>query len=453
MYILKVRGILVPALFSWIKVKRELVTAVIVCLFIGWLGSGLSQGAGAVWVVPIHGTVEWGMSGFVRRAVRDAEAQRAAVILLEINTFGGRLDAATEIRDTLLSSRVPVAAMVTERAWSAGALIALAAQHLAMAPGASIGAAEPQPAEEKIISAVRGEFEATAQRWGRDVEIAAAMVDRDVDIPGISPAGKILTLTAERAKELGFIDLVASSSEEVLQQLGYSSREMVRLTPTAAEMAVGFLTQPLVSSLLLVLGFTGLVLEVLTPGFGIPGIVGGLSLLLFFGGRLLTGLAGWEVIILFAAGLILLAVEAFLIPGFGIAGLAGLAAIFASIVLSYSSSTAGLISLNAALGVTILVAALAWRYIRKTSTWRRLILSTSLRREDADDDSGRQGLVGKAGRALTPLRPAGIVEIDGKRVDVVTEGGFVARGTTVEVISVQGNRVVVRPIRIDENTV
>ena len=172
---------------------------------------------------------------------------------------------------------------------------------------------------------------------------------------------------------------------------------------------------------------------------------------MFFGGRLLTGLAGWEVVILFVGGLILLAVEAFLLPGFGAAGIAGLAAVFASIILSYATTKAGLISLNIALGATIVVAALAWRYIKGSSTWQRLVLSTRVERETGHTKpKTRQELVGKVGWAQTPLRPVGIAEIAGQRVDVVTEGGFVAKGTAVEVISVQGNRVVVRPVKTDE---
>ncbi|MGI6566271.1 MAG: nodulation protein NfeD [Firmicutes bacterium] len=440
-----------PAINGRQRVGRKAIAAVITCLVIGWLAMGVSEAAGGVWLIPIRGTVEWGLSGFVQRAVREAEAQRASAILVEINTFGGRLDAAVEIRDTLLASSVPVAALVTDRAWSAGALIALAAEHLAMAPGASIGAAEPNPPQEKTISAVRGEFEATAQRWGRDPKIAAAMVEQDLEIPGLVTKGKILTLTAEQAKELGFIDFLASHREELLEQLGYSNERLVELRPTAAEKAAGFITQPIVSSLLLIVGFAGIVFEVLTPGFGVPGTVGGLSLVLFFGGRLLTGLAGWEVIILLIGGLVLLAVEAFILPGFGIAGIAGLAAVFASIILSYTTSAAGLISLNIALAATIVLVALGWRHIRKSSRWQRLVLSTRLERESgsAEPKTSRH-LVGKVGQAQTPLRPAGIVEIAGQRIDVVTEGGFVAKGTAVEVITVQGNRVVVRPVKPDD---
>ncbi|NMB45205.1 MAG: nodulation protein NfeD [Firmicutes bacterium] len=429
------------------RLGRLVAGSIVVWLLMGLWGPGVSVAASnGVWVVPIRGTIEWGLAGFVRRAVDEAEAQNAAAILLEINTFGGRVDAATEIRDALLGTRVPVIAFVTERAWSAGALIAMASEHLVMAPGASIGAAEPRPAEEKTISAVRAEFEATAQGRGRNPEVAAAMVDKDIAIDGLVQVGKILTLSANKAEEINFIDFIASSREEALQRLGYSTQGIQELQSTWAERTAGFLTQPVVSSLLLILGFAGLILEIVTPGFGIPGTVGIVSLALFFGGRMVIGLAGWEVVLLFVIGLILLLVEVFLIPGFGFAGIMGLGAVFASIVLSYATAEAGLVSLGIALGATVLVVAFGWKYFRRSSAWQRLVLSTRIGQEEGHTPPSlrRVDLSGKTGKTLTPLRPSGIIEIDGHRVDAVTEGGFIPRDMPVQVISVEGNRIVVR---------
>lgn len=436
---------------SYPRFFRVVMSTIVILLFIGLFCPGPLLAAGEVRVVPIYGTIEWGLAGFVRRSVDEAVGQNASAILLEINTFGGRVDAATEIRDTLLACKVPVIAFVTERAWSAGALIAMASQHLVMAPGASIGAAEPRPADEKTISAVRAEFAATAQGQGRDPRVAAAMVDKDISIEGLVKEGKILTLSATQAEEIGFIDFIASNRQEVLERLGYGKEGVLEFRPTWAERVAGFLTEPVLSSLLLTLGFAGLIIEILTPGFGVPGTIGLISLALFFGGRMVTGLAGWEVASLFVAGIILLSVEVFIIPGFGVAGVLGLAAIFGSIVLSYATAEAGLVSLGIALGATVVVIALAWRYISNTTTWQRLVLSTSLDRESGYvAPPSRADLVGKMGKALTPLRPSGIVEIEGERVDAVTEGGFVTKDTPVQVISVEGTRIIVRPVGPDE---
>ena len=426
-----------------------------IAMFVCWVCMGLSvptmAQTGEVWVVPIKGTIEWGLAGFVNRAVGEATDAGASAILLEINTFGGRVDAATEIRDTILASRIPVIAYVTERAWSAGALIAMAGEHLVMAPSSSIGAAEPRPAEEKTISAVRAEFEATAQGKGRDPKIAAAMVDKDVVIEGLVGEGKLLTLSANQAIEYGFADFVSSSRADVLQKLGFGDSKLHELFPTLAEKVAGFVTQPVMSSLLLSLGFAGLVLEILTPGFGVPGTIGVVSLVLFFGGRLVTGLAGWEVAMLFLAGFILLLIEVFVIPGFGVAGILGLGGIFGSIVLSYATTEAGLTSLAVALLVTILIVVVGWKYFRRSSAWQRLVLHTVIAETtEPEVATVTHDLEGKTGKALTPLRPAGIVDVDGERIDAVTEGGFVAKDSLVRVVEITGNRVLVKAIVPDD---
>src|SRR5690606_37471910 len=152
--------------------------------------------SGVVYVVPIEGTIDEGLAVFVRRALGEAREAGAVAVLVEINTFGGRVDSATDIKDGLAAMEVPVIAFVTQRAWSAGALIALGARYLAMAPGTSIGAAEPRPADAKVISALRKEFEAAAEHWGRDPRIAAAMVDANVVIEGLTEKDEILTLSA-----------------------------------------------------------------------------------------------------------------------------------------------------------------------------------------------------------------------------------------------------------------
>ncbi len=431
-------------------------TVLLLFLLMGLLASGVAQAAD-VWVVPVRGTIEWGLAGFVQRAVGEAVEQGAGAILFEISTFGGRVDAATEIRDAIMSAPVPTIAYVTERAWSAGALIALAAEHLAMAPGSSIGAAEPRPAEEKTISAVRAEFEATAQGRGRDPEVAAAMVDQDIAIAGLVAEGKILTLSADHAVDIDFADFIAQSRQEVLRYLGYDRLGTRVLKATWAEKAAGFITLPVMSSLLLILGFAGLVLELLTPGFGVPGTIGIIGLVLFFGGRMIIGLAGWEEVFLFVTGFVLLLIEVFVIPGFGLVGLLGLASIFGSIVLSYASTEAGLVNLAVALMVTAFVVVIGWKRFRRSGAWERLVLKTVIDKTASPDaevplPEGSE-LVEKLGTALTPLRPAGIVEIDGKRVDAVTEGEFVSRGSQIQVISMVGNRVVVKAVALSDQEV
>lgn len=399
-----------------------------------------------VLVIPVRGNIEPGLARFVRRGFEQARRDRAAV-LLEISTFGGRVDGATEIRDAInaaVAAGVPVAAWVPDRAISAGALIAIAAPSLYMAPDATLGAAEPRPADEKTISYVRAEFEAAARSRGRDPQVAAAMVDKEVAIPGLVDRGHILTLTGERAQAIAFIEGLAEGRQAALDAAGWGDLPVAELAPTAAERVARFVTDPVVAPILLSIGMAGLVAEFYVPGFGFPGIVGLLSLALFFGGHLLAGIAGWEVLLLFLVGAVLLGVE-LAVPGFGAFGVAGLLAMGAALVLVTGDVVRGLQSLLIGFGVTAVVLVILGRVAGRRGLWRRLALPTRLGgaegfRATAEDP----GLVGRPGRALTPLRPAGVAAVAGRRVDVVTEGEYLPAGTPVEVIRVEGRRVVVR---------
>ncbi|NLL42859.1 MAG: nodulation protein NfeD [Firmicutes bacterium] len=420
-----------------------LVLAVVLMLGVAVTASA----ADLVYSLPIDGEIEPGLAAFVARGIQLAE-RHDGLVLLEINTFGGRVDAATEIKDLILQAKVPVAAYVSERAWSAGALIALAAPTLAMAPGSSIGAAEPRPMEEKTVSALKAEFESTAERWGRDRQLAGAMVDADVVVEGVVEKGKILTLSAQDALEWGMAEFVAASRYELLAELGYDDYEIVTLTPHWAEQIARFLTNSTVSSLLLSLGFLGLIFELTSPGWGVPGTGGILALILFFGGRYVTGLAGLEAILLFIAGLVLLVLEVAVIPGFGLAGILGFASMLFSIILAFGDIQTALISLSIAISVSVVAVILLWSRIRQSRFWQRLVLS-----HEESPEAGYRApadfshLVGKKGVALTPLRPAGTVIIDEQRYDVVSDGGFIGANSSIEVVKSEGTRVVVREVR------
>ncbi|MCL4424124.1 MAG: nodulation protein NfeD [Firmicutes bacterium] len=404
----------------------------------------LTRTGDLVFVVPIEGTIDPGLAAFLTRAFREAEKARATYILLEISTLGGTLAAALDIRDLFLASPIPVLVYVTDRAWSAGSLIAIAAQKLIMAPGASIGAAEPRPAEEKIISAWRAELEATAEKRGRDPAIAGAMAGALQDIPGVVEKGHILSLTAGRAKELGFIDAVATDRGETLRTLGLGNVAVRVFTPSVADNLARYVTSPAIAPLLLTLGFVGLLVELFIPGWGIAGTVGLLSFLLYFGGHMLAGFAGWEALALFALGIILLAVEAF-IPGFGIFGLSGIVAVFYSIYLASASSQQALQSISIALVISILTGFALAHYGRRRGWWRGLVLGAAeTSRHGYVPQRYRPELMGKTGVVLTPLRPAGMAEINGERVDVVSDGEFIPKGAMVKVVKIEGTRALVK---------
>lgn len=427
------------------------------------------DGRAIVYVAPIEGIIDLGLAPFVQRVLDDAAAAQAAAVILEINTFGGRVDAAVAIRDALLDSPVRTVAFVNKRAISAGALIGLAAETLVMAEGSTIGAATPvqlgepgsapQAADEKSVSYVRKEFRATAESRQRPPLLAEAMVDADVEIPGVIAAGKLLTLTTEEALAQNLIDFRADSLENLLQQLGLGDAQVRHASPQWAENVVRVLTNPVVSSLLITIAMFGIILELRTPGFGVPGGIGIASLSLFLWGHWLVNLAGWEDLLLVVGGMALLALEFLVIPGFGIAGILGALVLLAGLVLSLTGDgdTAPVIVQAAgrvifALLLAVLSSLLFLRLLPRLPFGRRLILETGLPASQGYESSppGDHEWMGKRGRAMSPLRPAGIAEFDGTRVDVVSDGPLIESGAAVEVIRVDGNRIVVRQLaRVD----
>ncbi|MBL0419147.1 nodulation protein NfeD [Ramlibacter sp. AW1] len=416
-----------------------------------------------VYVVEIEGMIDLGLAPYLDRVLRQAEQEGARAVVLHINTFGGRVDAAVKIRDSLLAAKVPTIAFIDRRAISAGALISLAAQRIAMAGGGTIGAATPvqvggpgggtQPTDEKTVSYVRKEFKSTAEERGRPPLLAEAMVDTDVAIPELVEKGKLLTLSTSEALKHKVADFRADTLEQVLEQSGLAGAEVRQTSPNWAENVVRLITQPLLSSLLVTVAMLGIIIELRTPGFGIPGLLGVGSLALVLWGHWLAQLAGMEEMLLAALGIALIALEIFVIPGFGVAGVLGILALLAGLVMTMSgagSTWAFLIGLASRLVFSLLVAIalslVLLRFMHRIPGARRLILEDKLAAGAgyASPPPEDHDLLGRTGRAWSVLRPAGIAEIDGERHDVVSNGELIEAGEPIEVIRVDGNRIVVR---------
>jgi len=427
-------------------------------------GDGQARGQKPiVFVAPIEGVIDLGLAPFVQRVLDEATASKAHAVILEINTFGGRVDAAVLIRDALLESKILTVAFINKRAISAGALISLASEKIAIADGGTIGAATPvqiglpgspaQPVEEKTVSYMRKEFRATAEQRHRPPLVAEAMVDADVEIPDIIEKNKLLTLTTNEALQVKIADFQANSLEAVLQSLNLPDAEIHYASETWAESLVRFLTHPVVSSLLMTVGILGIMLEMRVPGFGFPGAIGLISLALFFWGHGLVRLAGLEELLLVGVGLILVGLEIFFIPGFGMAGILGIMALVGGLGLSLIGTGATWDSMLSALGqvaLSILVAIVATlillRYFPRLPFGKRLILETNLQAQEGYESSPVEDhrWLGKQGTAVSDLHPAGIARFDGERVDVVSDGTFIDAGQPIEVVRIDGNRVVVR---------
>jgi membrane-bound serine protease (ClpP class) len=412
-----------------------------------------------VYRIEVSGTIEGGLAPYTSRALREAAEANASAIFLDINTPGGRIDAAEMMADAIRASTVPVYAFVNPRAYSAGALISLATDGIYMMPGAVLGAATPVNGQgtklpEKYVSAMRAEFRALAEQQGLDPRIAEAMVDDNLGVPGLLEPGKLLTLSTAEALKVGYAKAEVASQAALLEAIGLPGADVVTVGVNWAESLVRFLTNPLVAPLLLSLGLLGLVFEIKTGAFGLGGVLSLASLGLFFGSHYLVGLAGWEEVILLLCGLIALAIEIFVLPGFGVAGILGLVLLGLSVVLamlgsipSFQDVIQSLAVLVTALILTIAVF-VAWiRHLPNSSRFRGLILADGL-----DSSAGyisakvRDDLVGREAQAVTDLRPAGTVVIDDERIDVVTEGDYISSGSLVRIIRAEGHRHVVRAV-------
>jgi membrane-bound serine protease (ClpP class) len=498
-----------------LRVRRVAVSTLgLFALLVGLTGlaSGdraAAQGSdgGEVFVVPITGTIDLGLAPYLSRILDEAADQNAAAVLIEIDTPGGRLDAVLQMQDALLDSEVRTIAFVDRTAFSAGALVAIASEEIYMAPGAVMGAATPvdgatgETSSEKIVSAVRSTFRSTAEARGRDPRIAEAMVDPDVRIDGLDTAGQLLTLTTDDALAWGYADGVASTRAELLGAAGLAGAEVVETSPSLAEDAVRWVTDPIVASLLLIVGILLIVGDFLVEGVGVPAAIGAVLIAAFFWGHLLAGLAGWEDVALVVLGIALIAVELFVIPGFGVAGIAGIIALLAGVFLAMLGreiQTPAQIERAGYTVVAVLLALVAGLvalviFLPRGSRLSGLVLQsqadslpvpapvTTVRRPggwlrwfggDAALHSDRRvtvaetrgappnpvgvggpaavlalgasSLAGRGGVAVTDLRPSGIAEIDGERVDVVSDGGYVAAGEPITVVRDEGYRRVVR---------
>ncbi len=424
----------------------------------------------AVVIVEVEDTIDMGLSAFIERAIDNN--QDAAALILDINTPGGRVDAATEIRDAIMNApkTMRTVAFIHPRAISAGAFISFACDLIFIADGGSMGAATPislggggeaEPVDEKMVSYFRTEMATTARAKGRRGDIAEAMVDYEVEIEGITTAGKLLTLDTAGALRWKIADVVANSMDEVLELLALGGAERRNLKPNWAEEVARVLTHPILSGLLMSVGVLGILIELYQPGFGLPGIVGISCLVIFFMGHLVVNLAGWEEVLLFAVGIGLLGVEVFVTPGFGFIGGLGVLGIIVSLVLAMTAlpidvsfSTGNLGTAITRVFISLVITFMAFIGIILILPRTKFFEKSIFVLQSAITDTAHGGLEGAvvdkvlasgiSGVAESFLRPAGIARFGDKRVDVLTEGDFIEQGERVVIVRTEGNRVVVK---------
>ncbi len=415
---------------------------------------------GRTFLVDISGEIDLGLAPYVERVLKEADAND--LVILRVNTFGGRIDAAVQIRDALLGSKSKTMAFIDSRAISAGALISLATDTIVMTHGATIGAATPvtieggkmAPVEAKVVSYFRKEMKATAEAKGRRGDIAEAMVDAAVEIPGLDGKDTTLTLTTAEALKFKIAAYEVDSFDALCKKLGRSEPSVLKPGLNWAERFARFLSDTAVSSLLMSLGMLGILIELWAPGHALAGTAGVICLLLFFFGHYVVHLAGWEEILLFGVGVVLVVVELAFFPGHGAVAVLGILMILASLVLALLNMkkvpfevtwqlgwvTKALATVFGSLLGTAVAMFFVSRALPATRFGKPLILKDAIRARAGEADS----LVGRHGVTETALRPAGKAMIGGKRVDVTTDGGFIEAGERVVVAEVNGPRVVVR---------
>lgn len=467
-------------------------------------GQAEETGARSVFVIPVSGTVDPGMSAFLERACREAAQAPDSLVVFEINTFGGRVDSALEIVDTLLT--VPAdqsIAFVEKKAISAGALIALSCGELVMRPATTIGDCAPitysqegpQMMGEKFQSPIRAKFRALAKRNGYPEALAEAMVTPEkivyaVEIDGakkymdgpafddLTPAekdrvtakktvvekGELLTMSAAEALALGFSSMTVSSIDEMLNKRGNGPYSQTRIDPSWSETMVRFIGS--IAPILMMIGLAALYMEMKAPGFGIPGLVGLACLAIVFLNQYMVGLADYTELLIIVLGVVLMAIEVFVLPGFGFAGFAGIFCIVAGLILTFQDFVIpdpdipweteiflnNVIKVLGAYLVSFFMGLFFIRYVlpRLSTAAEGPYLTSSLREAHSDSSEARRVHAGDTGVAMTALRPSGKVKIGVDVFDVVTENEFIERDAQVVVSEISGNRIIVARKAVDE---
>ncbi len=434
---------------------------------------------GDVVVVPLRGEVSPSLLLFLRRAEKAAEGSGASAMIFEMDTYGGRLDAAADIVNALNRITIPTYTFINSNAGSAGAIIALATQHIYMAPVSAIGAAAPilptgedlpPTAREKTISYWSALIRSSAARNGHNPDIGEAFMNKDKEVKIgdrlIHPKGTLLTLNAQEAIERIngkplLADGIADSIVDLTQKAELKG-EIVSLNPSGFEHLAFWITA--LAPLLLLGGIIGAYLEFKIPGASLPGIISAICFALFFLGHYLAGLAGWEVVALFALGMVLVLIEMLFFAHstivFGVVGVfLMLASLLWAMIDRYPSETffptgrmlaLPLVNLFIAIVAAVLVIAILARFLPRTSLYRRFALMTSNPRGPSLAGAPHKFATalslkpGTQGTAITILRPSGKARFADHVVDVVTEGEFIAPQTPITVIQRDGMRVVVK---------
>lgn len=409
--------------------------------------------------------IDRGAYRIVKKAIREAESQKVDFIVMTLNTYGGAMDAADSIRTILLNTKPTTIVYIDNNAASAGALISIACDSIYMNKGGNIGAAtvvnqNGEKQIDKYQSYMRGLMRATAEANNRNPLIAEAMVDESIIVPNINDSTKILTFTSSEAINNDYCEGEFTSIKEVYNRIN-PSYKIIEHQTTFIDMFIGFLLNPFVNSILILMIFGGIYFELKMPGIGLPTIIAIIGAVLYFAPLYLDGLAAnWEIL-LFFAGIVLLALEIFVIPGFGVAGIAGILCVFLGLTLSLINNdlfhfpngvmeTIGyaLFRVTVTLIIGISLAAAFGGSIFSFPMFNKMVLVNDQKSNEgfSIQQNEQLSVIGKEGVVITDCRPSGKVEIDGNIYDAISDAEYILKGTKILVTKVQGYSVRIKKV-------
>ena len=401
-------------------------------------------------------------AAYIKKAIKKAEVEGASLIILELDTPGGLLSSALSIKNYIIESDIPVVAYINKNALSAGALISLSCASIYMSDGSIIGAATPvymkgntiEKASEKEISAMRAAMRSSAERSKKNIRIAEAMVDETIILSkkndGIDLDDKtLLTLSVEEALKVNIADGKANSIIDIIKLRNLSENStIINFEEEKYDYILRFLINPAVLSALISIGIIGAYIELKTPGFGIGGVISIIAFSTFFFAQVFVGESGFLAPAIFFLGIVLLAIEIFVIPGFGITGILGILGIVAGIFMSFGINNiaqATSVIFFSLIADIILIVILA-RFILKSKGFKSIV---ALETDTAGYHSSvsYDNLLGREGITETFFRPSGNIIINDKKYDAITEGEFINKGVKIKVILVEGNKIVIKEVK------
>lgn len=443
-----------------------------------------SQEKKKVYLFEMKQEIDMSLQRQTQKAFAEAFEIKADLVIIHMNTYGGRVDAADSIRNTILNCPIPVYVFIDNNATSAGALIAIACDSIYMSTGGSIGAAtvvdqSGTPVPDKYQSFMRTKMRSTAEshgkitvvengdtieKWRRDPVIAMAMVDKDIYIPEISDTGKVLSFSVEEALFHGYAEGKVETIEEVIAKAGFDDYEIVKYKVTAVDQVYGFLTNPILQGILIMVIMAGIYFELQTPGVGFPLVAALIACILYFAPLYVEGAAAnWEILV-FILGVGLIALEIFAIPGFGVAGISGIVLAVAGLTLSMVDNVGFDFSIGSGKSVSkaflivsvsmflSLVASIYFGSKLITSpAFSHLVLNKTQKREEGyvSVDNSIRLMIGKEGVCSTILRPSGKVIIDNEIYDAKSEVGYIEKGEKVTVLRFETGQIYV--VKLEEN--